>query len=91
MICQEKHCKFQVPEEHFNCPKCGAAVGDFCIDDGPGLVEDCDLLHPHDYLVCYNCGYSTTGKAFSTLIKKKLSMIECPHCKGTGHIRKGGV
>ena len=92
--CSAKHTKYQPTDEEFCCPKCGATVGHFCVDDGPNL--DCDLLHDEDELNCYGepgamgcpAQYGTTGKAFAALVVKKKNIQTCPTCKGKGYVPK---
>jgi len=90
MKCEAKHVKFEPSEKEWKCPKCNAKCGVFhiyeSVEDSDG---DCNLLHPADILRCTKCNYETSGQAFSNMIKKKLNMIPCPHCKGTGYVQRG--
>lgn len=88
MGCLAKHVKFEPPDEKWVCPKCGAGVGDFCIYDTVENADgNCPLTHPGDYIRCMKCDFETSGQAFSNRIKKKLNMVPCPTCKGTGHVK----
>lgn len=88
--CEAKHCKYQPTNEEFHCPKCGAKMGDFCIDEPDRSADsNCKLLHNSDFLLCYTCKYSATGKDFSAAIVKKKNLIPCPHCKGKGFVNSG--
>lgn len=86
MNCPYKHTKYDPTEEEFKCPKCGAVCGVFCVEEGPN--EECLLMHEDDTLHCFECGYTTTGKAFVNKLLKDKSHVECPHCKGKGYIIK---
>jgi transcription initiation factor TFIIIB Brf1 subunit/transcription initiation factor TFIIB len=90
--CKFKHTKYEPTEEEFMCPKCGAKVGHFCIDEGPNM--DCDQLHDEDNIVCYGVDgkgcpaeYGTTGKKFVAWLLKKNDMVPCECCKGKGFVR----
>lgn len=85
-LCAEKHTKHQPKIEDFNCPSCGAKAGDFCVDDSPNF--ECDKLHPGDYLICFKCQESISGKAFASSEVKRLSLVTCEACKGTGLVTK---
>lgn len=85
--CTRKHTKYQVPDEHWKCPKCGSGEGDFfvefAVDD-----EDCEILHDDDDVICSQCDYSASGRSYSRLMSKGLHLVKCPHCKGSGYIEK---
>lgn len=90
MRCPFKHTKYQ-PEDNkpYICPNCGS--WEFFVQDSPtdevtGL--ECTKLHEDDYIVCEKCGYSITGKIFSSKIMKEKNLIICPTCKGKGCISK---
>jgi DNA-directed RNA polymerase subunit RPC12/RpoP len=89
--CGFKHTKYQPTDAEFNCPKCGAKVGDFCVDEGPNMP--CPDLHDEDSLVCYGkdgkgCRgqYYVSGKAFAAMVLKKNDLVPCEHCKGKGFV-----
>lgn len=85
--CEAKHTKYQPTDEEFNCPKCGAKVGDFYKEDPVGH-EECELLHDEDNLCCAQCGYGCSGKAFAARIVKEKSMVKCPMCSGKGMVKQ---
>jgi hypothetical protein len=91
MNCTAKHTKYQPTEEEMRCPKCGAGLGDFCVDESaPGADEDCGLLHVEDILICYGpngagCDWAgASAQAFASRIAKAKSLVPCSHCKGKG-------
>jgi hypothetical protein len=89
--CQYKHTAYQIPDEDWLCPKCGADVDHgFYIYESVGDMDkvgfDCILLHDEDYISCSNCGYETNGKSFSKLKMKEKNKIVCPCCKGNGWV-----
>jgi len=89
MTCTAKHTKYQVPNDQWRCPKCGAGaeLGLFCIWDADETSEEyCELLHDGDFLQC-DCGYQTHGAQFSKLARKKAGVATCPTCKGKGVIQ----
>ncbi len=86
--CEAKHTKYQPTDEEFNCPKCGAKVGDFFKDDPVGH-DECELLHDEDNLCCATCGYGCSGKAFAARIVKAKNLVSCPCCKGKGFVKVG--
>jgi hypothetical protein len=89
MECMVKHSAYQVPDEEFKCPKCGATPDDrkpFCIYEPVEETYDCEKLHDNDALYCENCNYSTTGKEYSQLMLKRSHRQICPTCKGQGWI-----
>ena len=87
--CVAKHTVPQVPTRHFNCPNCGAKVGDWCIDlAAVGAHDDCTLLHVEDELYCSKCQYGTYGKQFAAHYAKQQGLTKCPHCRGTGVVKK---
>lgn len=91
--CNAKHAKYQPTDEEFVCPTCGhgplnnGLVIDETQDDAN---DDCPMLHEGDSLRCYECGYETSGKAFSKKCQTKANMIPCPHCKGKGFVKNEG-
>lgn len=99
MPCTRKHTKYQPTDEEFKCPKCGAGMGDFCIDTDLDVVStdpDCPDLHVDDQLVCWGkngkgcpAQYGTSGKAFAATLVKKHNLEPCKHCKGNGLVKKG--
>ena len=88
MICNAKHTKLKPTGEEFNCPKCQAEIGDFCVD---GLAEDanddCELLHVKDNLECVLCGHRESGATFVRRLAKEQQQITCPTCKGKGTVK----
>lgn len=91
--CTAKHTSYQPTVEEFNCPKCEAKCGDFCVDDGPNM--ECPDLHDDDNLVCYGKGgegckkqYYVSGKVFAAACAKKGGLVKCDCCKGTGYVQK---
>lgn len=90
--CTRKHTVYQVPEEDWACPKCGALATDesgFIIDtiwDDEMLEEDvdCVLLHVDDTLRCFVCGYEVSGKRYALHKQKEANAVVCPTCKGKG-------
>ena len=90
MECIAKHAPYQVPDEEWICPKCGADMesGEFIIEESDETSNpDCEKLHKADALHCSKCGYDTSGGRFSTMCMKKANMIQCPHCKGAGVVK----
>lgn len=92
--CTLKHIKFQPKDDEWKCPKCGCGSDDgengkpgFYVDDSENF--NCDLIHELDYLRCGQCGYDASGKQYYKDMMTKLNMVTCPHCKGTGLIKKG--
>ena len=90
MKCVAKHTRYQPTILEWTCPKCGGKVGDeFYIDEPAEGVEDgCELLHAEDVLVCTRCGGGWTGKRFAAMMEKQNNLMPCPHCKGTGLVKK---
>lgn len=92
MSCKARHVKVEIPVEDFICPRCGVS----CLDRDPFIIDyvdegaddSCGLLHDHDRLHCYACGYETTGKRYSAQYVKKKRLMTCPMCGGTGHVRR---
>ena len=83
--CSAKHTAYQPTNDEWRCPKCGAGVEHFTIyDSSESALDDCELLHKDDYLLCTNCNYESSGAAFSKLIMKQINVVECPCCKGKG-------
>lgn len=90
MTCTEKHTKYQPTQDEWKCPKCGAGVGTFYIDESPN--HDCDLIHNEDTIMCMGlngdrCDYLASGKSFVQNLVKKKNMVPCPHCKGKGMVQ----
>ena len=81
MICNLKHIK--APIDDWKCPICGSA--DFCIDDGPCM--ECEEVHPGDVLYCGECRHTVTAKKYFADLRKKLKLVPCPCCKGTGFVK----
>ena len=91
--CTAKHTSYQPTLKEFQCPKCEATVGDFCVDESPNM--DCPDLHDDDNLVCYGVNgkgcraeYYISGKAFAAACVKKSGLVKCDCCKGTGYVKK---
>lgn len=83
--CNVKHTKYQPTDDEWKCPKCGATANQpdgFFNDESEN--NDCPTLHESDTLVCYRCGFSTSGKAFAARLQKAANMVPCPCCKGKG-------
>jgi len=97
--CGFKHAVPQVPDKHWRCPSCGSKSHckdpddpsretDGWIIDDP-ICCDCEELHEQDILNCYICDASMTGAEYAEWYAKKAKMVKCPHCKGTGLVKKG--
>lgn len=87
MNCVAKHVKYEPKDEEWTCPKCGSGIDSFVIEECDSESDDvCMRLHDKDFLKC-ECGYSTSGRAFSNLVVRKNSLVPCPHCKGKGFVR----
>ena len=81
--CNAKHTLYQPNDDEWKCPKCGRGDESFWIDGSMG-EGDCELLHNDDEIVCFECGYRTTGRKFASAIQKRKNLVKCPCCKGTG-------
>lgn len=90
--CKIKHttpCK--IPNDLWRCPKCngecsGILDDEFIIEYSEASA-DCNLLHAEDELRC-TCGYVTTGAEFAAHVAKRLGMVKCTTCNGTGLVKK---
>lgn len=82
--CTDKHTPVDVPDEDFNCPKCGAEAGDFIVTDG---ISDCVRLHPSEVLGCDKCGHGVTARSFVRAYMKRKNLTRCEHCKGSGYVQ----
>lgn len=86
--CHGKHTKYQPTEDEFRCPRCGAEVGIFVVQETEGGANlDCELNHPGDSLGCDKCGYGTSGRAFAARVQREKGLVPCQHCKGTGLVK----
>lgn len=98
MTCGVKHTKYQPTDKEWRCPKCGASADKgFCINEpAEGTDDNCSLLHDEDGIGCDNCmtehdrNTYYSGKQFAALLVKKNNLVPCPHCKGTGLVKKKG-
>ena len=89
VVCSAKHTKYQPPEdEKLVCPKCGNSVSFWIQEAVEGAHEDCMLLHDEDYLLCQKCGFDQSGKSYAAAAAKKLNLVTCKCCKGTGLVKK---
>jgi hypothetical protein len=84
---QKYHTPFLVSS--LTCPKCQANS----FEDGFGVDarhtgEGCETLHLDDILFCPQCFYNGTGKKYAERRIKEENLIPCPHCKGTGLVKK---
>jgi len=70
------------------CPHCGETPPIFHVYEGHDCDDpDCDLVLPDDLCLCDNCGWECLAKSVVNASKKRLGMVKCPHCKGTGMVR----
>jgi predicted nucleic acid-binding Zn ribbon protein len=81
MKCEAKHLA-DMPNEEFNCPKCGAKVGIFHVEDSHD--DECERLVASDTVICDECGYGTTAGRYVRQWMEAKSLVTCPHCKGRG-------
>ena len=88
MFCSKKHIEIPIPDDEWQCPKCGSK--DFNVEAIDGFSSDCELFHSDDYVCCYNCGYGASLKIFITNYMKKKNMVKCECCRGTGWVEKEG-
>jgi hypothetical protein len=98
MSCARKHTKYQPTNEEFKCPRCGATP-----DTDPQFVQEppedvwgsmddsCDKLHDDDMCNCNRCEYGVSGKGFAARLAKQHKLVPCPHCRGTGLVKKEGT
>lgn len=87
MICNLKHTKYQPESLEWLCPICGNN-SDFFYVDYTRAPKDCELLHEDDEIYCELCNKEWSGEEASKILLKKKSQIPCPHCNGTGFIKK---
>ena len=91
MTCQAKHTKYQPDDSEWNCPKCGSKLdeGMFILEEwDEDADEDCKLLHDNDTIRCHACENEWTGKSLAAAFVKKNNLVKCPHCKGTGMVKR---
>ena len=87
--CTGKHTKFQPTEEQWSCPQCGGGPDVFFIDYyADDSYPECGLLHSDDYVICTTCAKSWSGREVSKKLRKKASLVPCPHCNGTGFAKE---
>lgn len=86
MRCTRKHCRYQVPDELFFCPKCGLGPEEDGLVLEPAVEDECEKMHDDDWVMCYHCGYEASARAFSRLIARQQNLVTCPTCKGKGMI-----
>ena len=98
MNCPAKHTKIQIPNEDWECPKCGARAENmdekgFYLDEiiDEKADEGCSLMHVHQYCYCENCGYSVSCPTLVRDYIKKKSLVPCPFCEGKGVVQKTNV
>lgn len=95
--CYLEHLNIQVLDNEWICPKCGVST-QYTDEDGveqEGWVVansdnfDCEKLHYNDELECGACGVSMSGEEYAKWYESsKSKMVKCPHCKGTGYVKK---
>jgi hypothetical protein len=79
VYCLAKHTTFQVSDEDWKCPCCGATVDDFWVDEpDPDSSVECPLLHKGDSLRCFKCGESISGWNFADAVAVAKSVGERP-------------
>lgn len=89
MNCPAKHTKFQPSDEQWRCPHCGDNAYNFYIESYQDEADpDCGKVHVGDYVVCTSCKSDFTGDQATKAIAKNLHMTTCPHCKGSGFVKK---
>ena len=93
--CLTKPTKYQPTDEEFNCPKCGAGVPIFHIDES-ACHDDCTKVHDSDTLRCDACyrdgrDYDASGKAFAAGVVKRNGLVVCVRCAGKGVVKKANV
>jgi len=91
MNCEAKHTKHQPTDNEWSCPHCDSDTVDglFYIETiADNAEEGCQLLHEEDLIVCHACDKQWSGKALTDALKKKSSLVVCPHCKGKGVVPK---
>lgn len=81
MTCNHKHADYNVPMENWQCPDCGACEA-WSIDESPNY--GCLLMHDEDILRCYACGCTMSGREFSEDAIRRLNLVRCDKCGGTG-------
>jgi len=93
--CGAKHTKYQPTDDEWRCPKCGADAESFWVDEiAEDSDPDCQLLHVNDLLTCGTehgstySSYSIFGKSFAAMLQRKHNLGPCPHCKGSGLVKK---
>jgi hypothetical protein len=97
--CFYEHVEFQVPDDEWVCPGCGAKsqyVDDDGVDQDGWVISDscnfdCEKLHVEDYLECESCGMAMSGAEYSKWYSEQKGMIQCPCCKGKGVVKKSDV
>lgn len=99
MSCNLKHVVLQIPDEDWQCPKCGCGIeyendyGDiqegFVISNS--VNYDCELLHEDDEIECGRCGYILLGSKYSKWYQKSKNLVKCPCCNGKGMITEEQV
>lgn len=83
--CSKKHILDPIPENEFNCPKCGAAGGEhFAIWDP--LYDECEETHSDDIVSCDQCEGHWTMKKLIQMYLKRKDQVSCPSCSGTGYV-----
>jgi len=87
--CRMKHTEFQIDNEHWKCPSCGAGQESFYIISS--INDDCPLIHPDDEVICDHCKLSMYGEEVVKLIMKKEDLVPCPFCDGKGLVHKDKV
>jgi hypothetical protein len=84
MSCELKHIKDPQEGKEWGCPKCGKSG--FYIYES--CNNECEALHPDDLLFCDHCHHSELAKTFIRKLTKKLNLVTCQCCKGTGFVNK---
>jgi len=81
--CIVKHAAYQPTNEEWSCPKCGKYSESFWIEESSADGE-CPLLHNTDIIVCFRCGYGTSGKNFAARLQKSKKSCPVPMLQGKG-------
>lgn len=91
MKCDHKHTCYQPSDEEWKCPRCGSkdkfAIEESAAGEDARLLE-CHLLHDEDTMLCFSCGYRTTGKDFAEALVRENNLVSCPTCEGKGCVSK---
>lgn len=75
--CQATHCKNQIDNADFTCPKCGPHGNGKCFERGKidwQANQKCLKLHPKDEFYCHSCGSWWTGTALTRAKTKDVNL-----------------